>query len=159
MKFKGIHMFVALVTVGVLSVIIAGFVTVGPPSLERARRLDQQRVNDLQQISSAVDQYYNQDGRDVLPSSLTDLRQTQNSYVPSLADPKTGQPYGYRVTSSTAYELCATFEMDASSTNPHEPGLPYPPMMPMSKGTLNGWSHGVGRTCFPITVQKWPKPM
>lgn len=154
MKPKGIHVFVAVIVLAVAAAVVNAFFTIGSPTQERARRLDQQRVNDLQQISSSIDQYYNLNQRHLLPETLEALRQERNVYVGSIADPKTGQPYEYRRTGGDmSYELCATFETEAIA-DPQKPyaARPYPDA---ASGT-NFWSHGVGRVCFDLTVQKWP---
>lgn len=82
----------------------------GSPSKARAERLDAQRINDLEQIRNALDQYWMNAAR--LPDSLETLAQQRDPYYfSSLRDPKTGVPYEFKpVAGSNKYELCATFE-------------------------------------------------
>jgi hypothetical protein len=52
----------------------------------------------------------------------------------SLKDPETGQPYTYRVTGKTTYELCATFSLERKS----------------EQNVF--WNHPAGEHCFTINV-------
>ena len=154
MKLKPFHVFQALVIFSVLAVVVTGFFVIGSPSEERARKLDQQRVNDLQQVTSAIDQYYNLNNRYQLPSSLLLIQQERNVYVASIVDPKTALPYEYQMIGDMSYQLCATFEQDAQN----DPQNPYAPKAyPAAPVGPNFWSHTAGRNCFDLTVQKWPK--
>ncbi len=63
--------------------------------MERARRLDTQRINDLESIASSIDQYYNNVNHSQLPASLDELKQERNIYIGNTIDPETGSPYGY----------------------------------------------------------------
>ena len=155
MQLRPFHIFQTLVILAVIAVIVTGFFVIGSPSQERARKLDQQRVNDLQQIQSAMDQYYNLSNRYQLPASLVAMQQERNVYLASVVDPKTAQPYEYRTTGDMSYQLCATFEMDAQN----DPQNPYAPKAyPAAPIGPNFWSHTVGRNCYDLTVQRWPAP-
>ncbi|HKE82264.1 MAG TPA: hypothetical protein VKB50_00850 [Vicinamibacterales bacterium] len=132
---KGGALLLAAATVVVVAAIVAGIVVLGSPAQERARRLDQKRIFDLQQVSNAVDYYHRQYKR--LPASLDELASLSNVSV-SVRDPITSLPYELRVVSDTAYELCATFDLDSKG----EPGY----------GDAF-WAHRAGRQCFRRTVQ------
>ena len=127
---KGGAILLAAATVVVIAAIGAGIVVLGPPSQERARRLDQKRVFDLQQVSNAVGYYHEQQKR--LPASVDELSSLPNVNV-TVRDPISDQPYELRVVSDTAYELCATFALDSKG----EPGY----------GDAF-WAHRAGRQCF-----------
>lgn len=148
------RIFTTSVIVIVTAVAIAGLALSGSPQAERMRRLDTQRVNDLQQMSYAIDTYWSMQQR--LPTNLDELQGTRDVYVQNIRDPKTGMPYEYTVTSADSYELCAQFET-SSLENPDASNLsiavPAPPRQDM-QGRF--WSHAVGRTCFPLTVRKPP---
>jgi hypothetical protein len=122
-----------VVLVVAIGAIAAGLFALGSPADERARRLDQKRVDDLSQIAEAIDSYWTQQGR--LPASVQDLERERGFEIPA-ADPVTNQPYEYRVTKNR-FELCAVFE------RPSESGRTF-------------WSHGAGRRCFEREPTKKP---
>ena len=66
-----IRIFHWTVVIVVSGVAIAGLFASGSPSNERAKRLDEQRVSQLESISYAIDQYWNQNKS--LPATLTEL--------------------------------------------------------------------------------------
>lgn len=129
---------IALVAIGI------GLYMSGSPTKARAQKYDQQRVNDLQQITYALDQYWTRTSN--LPQRLEELvASPEPYYLSSIRDPRTHTPYEFRaVTGSGNYELCATFETD--STQPSSPSLARP-MEPLF------WQHSAGRTCFPVQIR------
>jgi hypothetical protein len=121
---------VAVVTVSV----VTGLVLVGPPSEERARKLDERRVEDLRRLSTAVDLYRSRRGS--LPTSLNEAsRETED--VQTVGDPLTGRPYPYRVVGADVYELCADFQRGSGTSGTDrrysEPAF---------------WAHTAGPQCF-----------
>jgi hypothetical protein len=113
-----------IASVVVAAAIVSGIVVLGPPSEERARRLDVKRISDLQQLTGAIEYYHQQTGQ--LPSSLGDLASFPNLRVEQ-RDPISGEPYGFRLTNTAAYEVCATFDRDsteqvAPGSGAHAPG-------------------------------------
>lgn len=154
MKVKGIHIFVAIVCLTVASSIVAGFMLVGSPSQQRAMNIDSQRVSDLQQISYAVDSYYNQADPRRLPASLEELRSTQNVYVNSIADQSTGTAYEYHVVGALSYQLCATFETDVNTS-----GIGKRPAEYTQAPGSTFWDHPIGRKCYDLKVTLVAKPM
>jgi len=126
-----------LLTVVVLSAITGGMLLLGPPSEERARQLDERRVQDLTSIAGAVDLYWTRYAK--LPSSLDEVRQEPGSNG-RVTDPGTNQPYEYRSSGANAYEVCARFDRDSPQ-----------------RGSTAGnqvWSHGTGRQCFRREARK-----
>lgn len=119
--------------------VVIGLVLAGSPGKQRALQFDNQRVNNLQQITSAVDQYFTLQGS--LPPTLDALRTFPQVYVDSLTDPLTRQPYDYRVTGQRNYELCAVFETDNRQIKNAPVTAPSP---------ITAWSHAAERTCFPL---------
>lgn len=130
-KNIGLNIFTGVVVAAVVAVAGIGFYLSGTPNAARARKLDEQRVNQLQQISYAVQNYYSAKG--ALPVTLDDVKNQQFAYIESATDPITKGAYAYRVTSSTGYELCATFQTDNAKER-------------ASFG--NTWRHSIGNTCF-----------
>lgn len=140
-----------IVSAAVCVVVVVGFFLAGTPAEERARRYDMQRVNDLQSITSAVDTFYNSQKR--LPASIEEMRAQPNTYLQTAVDPTTAVPYEYRTVDQKNYEVCATFESDASQGNdigvkmaPAPIGIVNPP---------NYWTHPIGRKCYTVRVNEW----
>src|SRR5687768_9736947 len=96
-----------VVTVAVTAAVLAGIYLLGSPSEERARRLDERRVQDLSGISQAIDVYWTRQSN--LPASLEQLRSETGASI-TVVDPLTGAPYEYRLVDDGRYELCASFE-------------------------------------------------
>jgi len=115
--------------VAVAVVVTGGFIAAGPPSIERARRLDARAVEDLQGIASAINVYVHRHGK--LPESIDVLAGESIAR----AEPFAG-PYDYRVKGEAAYELCATFQRDSSES--------------VNRRTNEFWVHGAGRQCFEL---------
>ena len=141
--------FIAIVVAAVVIVVGIGLYLSGTPSRARAEKFDQQRVNDLMQITGTIDSYYN-DTHEKLPDSLQELNARYPLFTP-LADPLTHKSYEYRVVSTTTYELCATFQTDQQTQTAFVPRPIYDKGMP-------SWRHPIGRTCFTRTVTAWSKP-
>jgi hypothetical protein len=117
---------IALVVVAV----VAGLFIIGSPAEERARRLDETRLSNLQRIRYAVDAYSKSHAR--LPGTLAELLQDPATGAVT-RDPITRQEYGYRALSERAYQVCADFDRES---------------LPDIDNTF--WSHGRGRKCFEI---------
>ena len=122
---------IALVIAGV----IGGLMILGPPSLERANRLDRKRLEDLQGIERAANVYRTRHGR--LPTSLEELSREAGIGI-STRDPDTMELYEYRPLDDRMFEVCAVFERESGQ-----------PLAALAGGF---WSHGAGRRCFQPTV-------
>jgi hypothetical protein len=116
----------------VVAAIGAGVYVVGPPAEQRLRRIDERRVDDLEFLRRQVETFANLRKR--LPGTLQEVPTIPDSY---LRDPATGQPYGYRVTGTDSFELCADFD------RPSDPDRLY--------FAQNIGKHGAGHVCFPQT--------
>lgn len=140
----------ACLAIGVVA-IGTGLYLSGSPMQARAKRYDQQRTNDLQQITYAIDQYWT--SRLKLPANLEELFASREQYyLPSIRDPRTTTVYEYKhlpLAGTGHYELCATFETDTDSGN--SAGLSRPMEPPF-------WQHTVGRVCFPLQVHNLNVP-
>lgn len=147
----GFRIFVGVIVVAVSATAVAGLWISGSPAAERARRLDDRRIQDLQTISNAIDSYYTQN-KEQLPPSLDTLTGARDAYyVSSIKDPDTMRPYEYQQDSSSTYRLCATFTTDTRSEG-QTPDIysPYP--------SSTFWQHGPERTCFAITARNYNSP-
>jgi hypothetical protein len=140
-------LFAICVSIIVLTVVVAAFVTVGSPGKQRAVKFDERRVSDLQLIESQVNNYWQVNSK--LPQALVDLTGTK---VPS--DPETSQAYIYRMKSDKNYELCATFNLDSAAASTQN--YPSSPVY-----GVENWDHGPGSYCFSRTVNTvpYPKPL
>lgn len=131
----------AAVTVAAALVVIMGLLAVGKPSRARQRRLDGLRVDDLSQLSSAVETFWAR--RASLPSTLDTLvAMHQLDAVPR--DPQTNTPYTYLVSGERSYRLCATFAQPSDSD---QVGTRYETFNHMN----HSWRHGAGESCFDLT--------
>jgi hypothetical protein len=120
-----------IVAVVVTAAIGAGIYLLGSPAAERARRLDERRVEDLSGIARAVDVYWTRNMR--LPASLAALRTETGANI-TIADPATGAAYEFLPLEGEEYELCAAFEgASVDSSLRFDAGF---------------WSHRAGRQCF-----------
>ncbi len=151
--------FIGLAIGAVVAAVVGGLIVLGPPSEERARRLDERRVEDLRGITRAVDLYWTRHAS--LPLSLADLSRESGVSV-SARDPGTTQDYEFRVLDAATYELCARFELNTPIPSARfRPGLGVAPDPGDSAGRAQDvsedfWSHGVGRRCFRLDAQEVP---
>lgn len=132
----------------VLGAVALGFMLAGSPFSARLRRMDERRLDDLKAIHQAMQQMTTRRDQNVwvvtrsLPTKLEEVaefqRTRQYGRALSLTDPETNEPYGFRVTGETTYELCAQFEVLRDVT--HE----------------LFWNHPVGKHCFAFNVTSPP---
>lgn len=137
--YAGIAAGLAIATLG------WGMWAVGSPQGERRRKLDERRVQQLRSIEDAIDRIvrgtYDERPADgpapllrALPATLDEVREAALPDRPAITDPATAEPYGYRVTGASTYELCATFDRAREEDDDVR------------------WNHPAGRHCFPIDV-------
>jgi hypothetical protein len=145
---------------GVLIVlaVAAGFLIIGSPQNQRALRLDQQRLNDLQSLQSQIINFYQQKER--LPQTLAELNDPLSYYTVPV-DPQTKQPYDYSVKGALQFEVCADFTTEGGV----DPYGPRSVAMPVAYGVSESkWEHKAERTCFTRTIDPelyppYPKPV
>jgi hypothetical protein len=123
----------------VVAVVLLGMWIAGSPARARRQELDQRRVLELSNLSSAVDGEYQGYGR--FPPTLDQLMRGRPRAGLAFADPVTHVPYEYTVLDSVHYQLCATFEAP-DSVGPY--GTAVDPF----------WRHGAGRACFTFEVKR-----
>ncbi len=127
----------------VLVAIVSGFFLIGTPGDARAYRFDERRVQDLESLQYQLVDYYR--AKREVPVSLDALIDTIGTgALPT--DPDTGEQYDYRRTSSTAFELCATFARSSGERKSTRPWAP----MPGIQGA--DWTHEAGTHCFSRTI-------
>lgn len=152
--------------VGLLLVIASvawSFSVIGSPKMQRAWRLDERRIQDLQSIQWQVINFWQQ--KEKLPATLTELADPISSFmVPVDPEFEKGLTYEYRPTGKLSFELCATFsaimpegwqEFGKGGVYPMFSGhdvavdvaYPYP-----GGGVNESWNHEAGRACFARTI-------
>lgn len=131
-----------------LGAVVLGFIVAGSPQRARDLRADEERIQDLEQIRSAVNAFFTAEG--IIPESLEELRESGRLFAPeaTLVDPLTKEPYEYRSLTDTAFELCATFSLPGEPADgTHERPVP---AFPGTKETFVSWAHPAGKHCFSI---------
>ena len=121
---RGEKILAAVVTTIVVGAVITAIVLLDPPGVQRQRRIDERRVEDLMSIQRAAEEYWTR--HKVLPADLTTLGKEPGLVVPA-NDPETGVAYVYEITGPKSYRLCAVFartpEEAAGASGPPWPVL------------------------------------
>jgi type II secretory pathway pseudopilin PulG len=144
-KGKALMVFSYIVIAIVVVSVIGAFFLTGSPIQERTRRIDQQKVQVLQEVTFAVENYYRE--HDVIPADFETLSPTLGSYVrQQLAD--TRMTLEYSATGEIEYTLCTTFETASTDSE----NIEYQRFV--SPGKTNDWEHGVGYTCFDLEIPR-----
>jgi type II secretory pathway pseudopilin PulG len=139
---SGGSLLVAIAVIVVIAALVAGLIAIGPPSVERQRRLDTTRVENLAAIETSIIAYVRL--RKTLPKDLTTLSQ-ESGFSVKRTDPQSGAAYEYQVLGSDTYRLCAQF---AADVDPQQMGAAEAYGLPSGMFGRNTWSHGAGRQCF-----------
>lgn len=141
--------FAWIVSAVVATAIAGGFFFVGSPATQRARRLDEQRVNSLQTLQSQIINYWQQ--KDVLPEDLDDLQDSISGFIPP-RDPETNEPFKYLTAKESAltFQLCAVFK--TSSDFYSRAPKPLIPERGYFDPYRQNWDHAIGRVCFDRTI-------
>lgn len=141
-----------LIAAGIAAVgaLIGGFLLMGSPATQREQRMDMRRIGDLRELEGAIRSHYRTHA--ALPESLEALAERPGLGL-SLADPQTGEPYGYVREDGGHFRLCATFATDSGERRGGRRVVPV--------GV--DWAHGIGPTCFdrridPADRGKSPEP-
>lgn len=121
--------------------LVVGFLLAGNPLEQQKIVRDQKRLNDLQQLSYAIQNYYETSQPQALPGSLAAIT-AAGYYDWQPIDPLTKQSYRYDKQSEQTYSLCANFENQSDK----QPGEIF-----MGPGRMN-WSHPAGDYCFEMKV-------
>jgi hypothetical protein len=135
---NGNKILAAVVTIIVIGAVITAIVLLDPPGVQRQRKMDARRIDDLINIQRAAEVYWTR--HKVLPPDLARLGKESGIVVPA-NDPETGAPYIYEVTGPKSYRLCAVFARDTAEKH----------AMPSYQIQ---WAHGAGRHCFDLKIPK-----
>lgn len=144
MRFSPLRLLAGMVTLLVLAAVVVGLFLAGSPGTQRNRQFDAQRVGHLEQISYAIDSYF--EVHRALPPTLAELTENNVYLTADVLDPITRASYEYRATGASAYELCAIF---AIANDPEDKGLVSSPRHPYDPYSRK-WSHPAGRYCFSL---------
>jgi len=151
---SGFRLFEWIVFIIAAGAVVGSFFIIDTPAVRRAKNLDNVRVERLSTIQGAIQDYYGWSGgpgNQRLPKNFDELISYAKVSIgeDGLIDPVTKARFEYKVTSTKAYELCATFNTefskDSSQTNALTTGGE-----PAS--SAQRFYHGVGRKCFNLTV-------
>lgn len=143
------RIFIYTIIVIVAVATIWGFVVVGSPTEERARRFDEQRVEALQSIQNDLIYYWQ--AKHKLPETLATLEdKTRGVAVPK--DPERNVAYGYSVTAPLAFSLCADFNRADTSSMTSPRMIPEPIGGSKGQGLDTNWQHNAGHVCFERTI-------
>jgi hypothetical protein len=129
-----------LSSLAVLVLVILGFTHLGPPRAQRDFRADNQRVQNLYNLSTEIRHYWISHASQ-LPTGMDQL------YGAVLSDPITHAPYEYHPKQGSRYELCATFSRRGEG--------------PETTTVPNQWAHPAGHYCFSLDasdLQLLPPP-
>jgi len=138
-KIVKIFFYVTLVLV--LVAFIAAWFFVESPKTARARRLDQNLIQNIANIENAVNNYYERNKK--LPDSLNDLQAGQGIYLDknSLSDPETKVLIVYQKSGDKDFSLCATFRVSSLASDQGK-SVPY-------GGDMYSREHEAGYQCLP----------
>lgn len=157
-KGLGFKIFIGGVCAAVLAAVIAGLMFSGSPESARSRQFDDMRSANLQEISYALEAYFNANGN--LPSVLDGLLVKGRYPLNSLKDPKTKENYEYKIIEGGKYELCAVFETDSSKSGTYGNGMAAQPVYPyQGPEVVSFFEHGIGRKCFSREAVKTVMPI
>jgi hypothetical protein len=139
-KLSSSAVFALIITIMAIGAIVIGFGHIDSPSMVRAQRLDNHRLNDLQSIVFDISHYFRIQKH--LPKQLQEL----NISKASLKDIVTNQPYEYKIISGDEYELCAVFDIsiDENKNNNSQ----YNSYKPSCSILLK---HEQGKQCFKLS--------
>ncbi|MFC4348832.1 hypothetical protein ACFO5Q_13345 [Kordiimonas lipolytica] len=132
-------LFLGIAAALTLLLVIVGTVLVRSPSEMKLVKMDQKRVQHLQQLAQSVRVFYR--GEKALPETLVALKE-RDDRVKLSADPVSGRSYQYHSIGETSFELCATFSLSTLEGDRPMYGLIYDV----------DWRHPAGDYCFKIDI-------
>ena len=122
-----------------LSLVLALWIA-GNPFNQRLVRLDRQRISDLRSLQGAISRFHKKEKR--LPKSLSELKNSPDTYVDRTSDSITKIPYVYKPINKSSYRLGAVFD------------LPTPSYDDNSARSKDGfYEHDAGLQNFDLTVK------
>jgi Domain of unknown function (DUF5671) len=128
----------------ILGSIIWGFSVLGSPWTRRQINYDMEKITALENISSSVQGYYNDEGK--LPQTVSDIMSFSDAsdYL-NFTDYQTGKQYEYIKTGDTTFSVCADFNKKSTQENLTQLYVP---------GTVNLTTYPAGHYCFKEVVSE-----
>jgi len=111
-----------------------------PPARQRQHNLDLRRETDLGAMQNLINEYWRRHA--ALPADHARL-DAEPGFRTLQKDPPSGAPYGYEVTGTRSYRLCADFALDTKA----DP-------MPNAAFATTAWAHPAGHQCFDLAVRE-----
>jgi len=134
-----------------VAVAVVGFEVAGSPTRARLQRLDAKRIQSLADIQTKLVNYWQQKRN--LPRSIDELNDDLGGFT-APSDPETHQPYEYRATGATSFDLCADFAL-----KDYDVRRTVYVWVPESDGGYNSaWNHDAGHVCFTRTIDPSRNP-
>lgn len=162
-KRKLAKMGVILAPLFIIASIIWSFSIIGSPSEQRAWRMDERRIQDLQSLQWQIISFWQQ--KESLPTDIKELSNPLSGFtIPVDPEFANGLVYEYEIIKDTTFSLCATFSADMpQGWQEYSNGGGVMPMFsegrdmavssyPSMGGTNESWDHDMGRTCFERTI-------
>lgn len=144
LQHKGRVMWRVVSVLVVIASVIWAFSVLGSPRTQRLYKYDEQKISDLMNIDSSIQNYYST--KKSLPKNFTELSQL-NYYINTI-DPQKNVSYEYKVNGPLIYELCAEFNKSSDDKTQVNRTYPY---------GGSAWSHPAGRYCFQSGIDGTPK--
>ncbi|MCF7846199.1 MAG: DUF5671 domain-containing protein [Candidatus Peribacteraceae bacterium] len=116
--------------------LVTAFSIVDSPWRAREVREDRERLNELQQITYSVPDFYRQNS--ALPQDLSELVSDSRIREEVLRDPVTDEQYEYTIIDPQSYQICANFTHANADEEYLDPA----------------WEHAAGRACFAVDVSE-----
>lgn len=123
----------------VVAALVLGFMNSETPKEVREARIDDNQITDLQDMQWRIEDYYRV--HSTLPETVGDVYDS----LPVPLAPENRAAYEYKPTSTTTYELCATFAQDSNQND-------YRYAAPISEKNYT-WTHSAGKWCFERTIE------
>ena len=128
--------------------VVAGFFIVGSPKEERARRFDEQRIQNLQFIQAQIGEFYR--AKERLPQNLNELNDSFRGIVVP-GDPETGVSFSYEVHGKLDFALCSIFNRPSLTQGE---GVPKSVVSYEGPFGMETWEHNAGQFCFERAIDE-----
>lgn len=126
----------AAAAAAVVAGLVAALAHLGSPGERRLRRIDDDRIGDLQALRTAIVESAERTGH--LPDSLDSIEGSNRYRATRRRDPVSRALYVYEVLAADRFRLCAEFDRPTDPRRSRDPEAT--------------WEHPRGRHCFTFTV-------
>lgn len=133
----------------VLAAFISSWFFVESPKESRNRRLDEIVINNIYNLESAVNSYY--DTKKALPNTMEEIKTQANFFLNDtvFVDPETQEPLVYNKIDDKTFEFCTTFRTSTFGKNDVT-------KRPTSYA-IGSKDHDAGYQCLKSTLWNYPK--